>query len=352
MAYVGFDLDETLGRFSVVHYHSLFLQPYTALYGGIWSGRYGSGYVKEPIPLSASLKEQLDRAFQQFVRCVAEKETQDPPLGLLRPSMVDLIKRMKVLKEEGAIKAIVVYSNNGNLALLHLAGKMLETLADAPGLFCNYVHWYHPSRQSEVQYGRPGNALKTFAVLKQAFQTGSCGSAPSPDDQIYFFDDIVPVHYDLAQHLKGNYIQIEPYKYDADIDVLTECLQSALRETGLLDNNEYWDYIAPAVGNMRSLDAILTLIQQDKLGFQRRLLKPNNTKLLQRTQQIFPKRISKRNFLKSLQTLRRLEQKQNLGKVLNEGEEQTLRTAKNTVTAYEQLGGHRKNHKTKKQRRR
>lgn len=356
MAYVGFDLDETLGRFSVAHYHTLFLQPHTAMYGGVWSGLYGSGYVREPIPLSASLKSQLDTAFDLFARCVAEKEKQDPPLGLLRPSMIELLQRMKVLKDNGDIKAIVVYSNNGNLALLHLAGKVLEILADAPDLFCNYIHWYHPLRQSEVQYGRPGMALKTFAVLKKAFQTGSCSPSEIPEDQIYFFDDINPPHYDLAQHLDDHYIQIEPYKYDADIDPLTECLQSALQTTGLLENKEYWDYIAPAVGNQRSLQAVLNLIQQDKTGFRRKLLKPNNSALAQQTQKLFPKPVSKQNFIKALQTVRKFEQKQNRGIGLQEDEQQQLATAKQTVTVYEQQhpnsGGSRKRSKTKKQRRR
>jgi hypothetical protein len=68
---------------------------------------------------------------------------------------------------------------------------------------------------------------------------------------------------------------------------------------------------------------------------------------------MFPNRVTKRKFLQSLQRVRSLERKQNLGTILTEGEQESLRTAQNVVTAYEQqhpnTGGSRK---TKKQRHR
>jgi hypothetical protein len=353
MAYVGFDLDETLGRFSVAHYYTLFLQPKTVVYEGVWSGLYGTGFIQEPIPLSLSLKAELDSAFAKFIHCVAQKELQNPPLGLLRPSMIDFVKRLKELKEEGEVKAVVIYSNNGNLALLHLAGKMLETIANAPNLFCNYIHWFHPLREREVTYRKPGAAIKTLSVLKRAFQTGLCTPAEIPLDKIYFFDDLNPPHYDLLYNLEDRYIQIDPYKYDAEFAPLDECFIQVMKESGLSENKEYYEYIAPIIGEQKNFQDILNVINQDKLGMQRSLLKPNNTRLVQRTQQLFPNRVTKRNFLQSLQRVRSLERKQNLGTALTEGEQESLRTAQNVVTAYEQqhpnTGGSRK---TKKQRRR
>lgn len=355
MAYVGFDLDETLGRFSAAHYYTLFLQPQTVVYEGVWSGLYGTQRIQEPIPLSPSLKGILDSAFAKFIQCVAQKELQDPPLGLLRPSMIDFIQRLKDLKDEGEVKAVVIYSNNGNPALLQLAGGMLETLANAPGLFCNYIHWFHPYRQGEVAYRRPGMATKSLAVLKKAFQTGLCSPAEIPEDQIYFFDDLNPPHYDLVYHLKDHYIQIDPYKYDAEFAPLDECFIQVMKESGLSENKEYYEYIAPIIGNQKNFQGILNVINQDKLGMQRKLLKPNNTRLVKRTQQLFPSRVSKRNFLQSLQRIRSLERQQNLGTPLSPNEETALRTAQNVVTSYEQQhpnrsgGGKRK---TKKQRRR
>ena len=168
MAYIGFDLDETLGRFNTPYFYTIFLQPHTVLYRGEWSGVYDRHkYVQEPIPLSPGLENKLNKAFTIFAECLASKE---PALGLLRPSMIEIARRLYELKQEGLVKAVVIYSNNGNLALLHLAAKMIEILANAPGLFCNYIHWYHPSRSMEIEKKTAGVGYKTLAVLKEAFK--------------------------------------------------------------------------------------------------------------------------------------------------------------------------------------
>ena len=64
MAYIGFDLDETLGRFNTPYFYTIFLQPHTVLYRGEWSGVYDRHkYVQEPIPLSPGLENKLNKAF-------------------------------------------------------------------------------------------------------------------------------------------------------------------------------------------------------------------------------------------------------------------------------------------------
>lgn len=355
MAYIGFDLDETLGRFSVAHYHTIFLQPHNILYRAQWSGLYSArDYVKEPIPLSPALEAKLGRAFTIFTDCLAEKELQQPPLGLLRPSMIEILKRLYELKREGLVKAIVVYSNNGNLALLHLAGKMIEKIINAPGLFCNYIHWYHPLRSREIDKSNPGVAYKTFEVLLEAFQSRSCGAHRDiPLQNIYFFDDSDPPHRDLQQILRNHYFQIAPYKYDADYKGLNECLKIALNETGLLEDEEYRQYIKPVLQNNISMNGIMQMIQNDQATYFRRVAKPDDTRLLQTVFAEFPKPISKNNFTKSLQTLRRLEKKQNEGSNLSSEEEQLLTSSRNLITAYEAQhpnlsGGKRRFRQTKK----
>jgi hypothetical protein len=358
MAYIGFDLDETLGRFSVAHYHTLFLQPHNVLYRSQWSGLYSAhDYVAEPIPLSSALEAKLERAFTIFAECLVEKELQQPPLGLLRPSMIEIVKRLQELKEEGLVKAVVIYSNNGNLALLHLAGKMIERLAKAPGFFCNYIHWYHPSRSREIDKSQPGVAYKTLSVLLDAFQGGSCGTQRNiPLHNIYFFDDLDPPHRDLQQILRNHYFQISPYKYDAEFNGLNECLKTAMEETGLLEDEEYRQYITPVLRNNITMEGIMQMIHGDQRSYRRRLAKPDDSRLLQTVFAEFPKPISKNNFTKSLQTLRRLEKKQNEGSNLSSEEEQLLTSSRNLITAYERQdpnvsGGKRRFRQTKRQKR-
>ena len=75
MAYVGFDLDETLGRFSVPDGHLYFLMPEVL-------------YTTQFLPYapfhqpSDELKTKLTAAFNSFAVCLANKE---PALGMLRP---------------------------------------------------------------------------------------------------------------------------------------------------------------------------------------------------------------------------------------------------------------------------
>jgi hypothetical protein len=352
MACIGFDLDETLGKFSVSEYHTYFLQPHNALYRCQWSGKYGTHSVPEPA-LSHALLSKLNTAFDLFVDCLAEKEKEG--LGLIRPGIVEIAKHLYELKQTGQVKSVVIYSNNGNLSALHLAGKLIERLANAPGLFCNYLHWYHPSRQSEIVYGRPGSARKTMQVLLEAFQTGSCSTNEIDLDQVYFFDDTL--HPDIADSIGNRYFQNPAYGYDADPAVLNECFLRAFEASGLGEDPEYFTYMGPVLQGNKSLDAIMNLIKADEKRFQRKTIKPNNTNFRRRFNETFPKPPIRHNvFTKALQTTRRLEGKLNVGAVLTPEQQTALDSARELISRYESenpnASGGKRNRKTKKQKRR
>jgi hypothetical protein len=351
MASIGFDLDETLGKFSVSEYHTYFLQPHNALYRCQWSGKYGTHRVSEPA-LSEALVSKLNTAFDLFVDCLAEKEKEG--LGLIRPGIVEIAKRLYELKQTGQVKSVVIYSNNGNLSALHLAGKLIERLANAPGLFCNYLHWYHPSRQSEIVYGRPGSARKTMQVLLEAFQTGACSTNEIDLDQVYFFDDTL--HPDIADSIGNRYFQNPAYGYDADPAVLNECFLRAFEASGLGEDPEYFTYMAPVLQGNKSLDAIMNLIKADGKRFQRKTIKPNNTNFRTRFHETFPPPPIRHNvFIKALQTTRRFEGKLNVGAVLTPEQQTALNTARELISRYESenpTAGGKRNRKTKKQIRR
>ena len=358
MAYVGFDLDETLGRFSVASYPGLFLQPKTAIYESLWSSKYGSEYVAQPIPFSESLKAKCDAAFELFVDCLVEKEKTEPPLGLIRPSMVDIIHRLYELKQVGAVKSVLIYSNNGNPALLKLAAKILEKLAGAPGLFCNFIHWYHPSRADEIYHGKPGAATKSLKVLKKAFHNISCSSSNEDihQEDIYFFDDSIPPHKDLFRSLGFRYFQVEPYNFDADPIVILECFKKACEEAGLIDDQEYLKYIGPLIGYSNKFDSTIKTMAKDFVKLKLKKNIPNNTNLRLQFNAVFPRPVSKANFTRSLTSMRKLENKLNQGMLLSNKEKANYEKAKALVTNYErenpdQVGGKKKFRKTMRRRR-
>ncbi len=370
MACIGFDLDETLGKFYNTEYYLMLFQPHISPYQSIWSGNYGTGKQEPPIPLSESLRSTLDGAFQMFIDCLAEKyKTED--IGLLRTGIVDMARRLHELKQTGQVRSVVIYSNNGNLPQLALAAGLIERLANAPGLFCNLVHWFHPSRgedvvvrdayggvardwQGKIRYLKPGKAIKTLQVLLQAFQQGSCTPGPVNIQDVYFFDDLR--HPDIANAIGNRYFLVPKYEVDIKQDVLEDCFVKVYTAAGLDKNEEYSKYITPLVGGKPAT-------VEQALGFARSggistvTARPNNTALRARFNAAFPRPPLARNrFTRALQTSRRLEQALNKGTVLSNNERRQLNEARNLITRYETEnpntgGGRRKPRKTRRTKR-
>ncbi len=242
MAFVGFDLDETLGRFSVPDGHLYFLMPEVL-------------YTTQFLPYapfhqpSDDLKTKLTAAFNSFAVCLANKE---PALGMLRPGILQIVGKLSQLKDAGRINGIVVYSNNGNLAALILATKMIEHLLQKPGLFCNRVNWWNPMRYGpgkNIKGHRPGAASKSTRVLRESFVGPMCGNIVAnyqevPVDQLLFFDDLNPPHQDIFNQIgPERYFRVNPYKKDASIAAVNDCFYSALESQNLHTDPEYLTYI-------------------------------------------------------------------------------------------------------------
>lgn len=330
MACIGFDLDETLGRFSVAFYPLMFLTPNESMYNEIWSGMHGTARIPAPTVFSDDLKQKCENAFELFCQCIAEKEKTG--LGLIRPEIIPIAKRLYELKQENPprVKSVVIYSNNGNMATLRFAARVIEILAEAPGLFCNFLHWFHPSRHSEIQYGNPGAATKTFKTLVNAFHEGGCPRDEIDLDTVYFFDDLK--HPDIANMIGDNYFHVPPYKVDANPVEIDKCFVSAFKEAGLETDAAYWAYIAPL--QVRNLEGIRYFLRIHQIRVFSKI-RPNNTNLRSKFQGKFPQRISKKNFTKALSTLRKYESKQNQGLLLTPNEEELLNKSRTIITTYE-----------------
>jgi hypothetical protein len=243
MAYIGFDLDETLGRFASVHAHVLFLTP-----GPVYQNLL-KGY--EPFAPSHELQGKMKLALNEFAKCLLANDSE---IGLLRPGILRILGRLAELKESDKVKAISIYSNNGNLGLLLLASSMIETALGKPGLFCNHIDWYNPIRRDEITPGRPGAGFKTGAVLRKSFMDPRCDSVTSENainmNDMYFFDDII--HPDvLAKVGPKHYFRVNPYKREpASLEAIDSCLDAALKSVGLDKDEKYLEYVAPIAAAM------------------------------------------------------------------------------------------------------
>ena len=348
MAYIGFDLDETLGRFGVVDFPTSFLQPHLSLYGGAWSGKYDARTkVPEPIPLSSSLRQALDTAFSIFMDCLAEKEKEG--LGILRPNIVEIARRLYLQKQMSPplVKSVVIYSNNGNLVSLLFAAGLIERLADAPGLFCNFLHWYHPSRENEIVKTSPGTGRKLLTTLINSFYGGSCRSDTISVQDIYFVDD--QIHPDIKNRIGDRYIQIPAYKKDADTNVILECFKRAFLEAKLDTNEEYFAYLKPIFKGENTLEKAISIIQDDYASNPGKSIVPNNTAFLKQFGQRLPIPIQQANFTKALRTFHKLEQKKNEGLRLNNTERLAYVNAKIMIENFENQTGGKRSRKTRRQ---
>lgn len=285
MAFIGFDLDETLGRFYTPYGYVSFLMP-QAIYYGTMKGL-------EPFAPSKDLENRLQKAFQAFSECLAEKE---PRLGILRPGILEILKRFAELKSEGRVKALSVYSNNGNLGCLRLATTMIEYLLNYPGLFCNHIDLFSPIRSGEVNPKDLISAVKTVRTLRASFLDTRCGKIDDltsvPVEHLYFFDD--RWHPQIGDSIEAShYFKVNPYRKDAPIEDLESCFRKAIQVGELETHNEYLSYIAPILassGLKESFDSIFHYLDRLlKDGSSRSLPFEDDTpQILERLDALFP----------------------------------------------------------------
>ena len=280
MAVVAFDLDETLGRFSTPSIHLLFLD--LAMY----YDRQGKGY--EPFKPSSDLQNKMDAALTHFAKCMA---TNEEGLQLLRPGILQIVKKVSDAKDAGLIKHIVVYSNNGNLNCLKLATRMIEFLLNKPNIFCDHIDFYNPLRRNgdAPNYSNPGAAYKTWRVFKQIFSQGCGGPTSIVPETSYFFDDTI--HPDLYTKLGKNYVLVKPYKRDISFESVNECFEAALKSQGLDTNDEYYQYLKPLMlGEPLTLEGIRSYIQRANRGYRlkRFPFEDDTGAILERLEAAFP----------------------------------------------------------------
>lgn len=257
MAYIGFDLDETLGTFVDISIFTFLLDSVPT-------------EIEHPSP---ELQEKIERAFDAFAKCLVER---DHVIGILRPGIMDIAKRLQELKDEDKVKKIVIYSNNANPTSLRLAAKMISygIGRSEDDFFCNLIHWDHPIRLephekalvgnnpvyhskwlmihgSEVRRDRPGFALKSTRTLKRAFESGKCAAENVDPTDFFFFDDLI--HQNILKTISADhYFHVNKYQRSVDFKQLLECFMKAIQSEGLDTNEEYIAHVSNILGVERT----------------------------------------------------------------------------------------------------
>jgi hypothetical protein len=249
MVYFVFDMDETLGNLYSVHYFLCDLRRETML--------------DDMDPPSKGLKNVLDTAYQAFVTKVATKEAQPERLGVLRPGIFHIMRLLSEAKKAGAIKGVVIYSNNASLGALHFIRDVIHAHIGNSDLICDCIHWGHEAREYE-RGASQGSAKKTWSVLKSVLLDGPCKASETIDAKdVYFIDD--QMHPDLKRNLPmHHYIQVRPYDYKAPFETLAQYYKGSLEEAGLFEDpvslEEYFTYVNEGClkKEVNTIDAVLT----------------------------------------------------------------------------------------------
>jgi len=165
--------------------------------------------------------------YTDFVESIAEQEiyrgtnTSGTYNGLLRPTTLIFMKQIYTLYKQGLCQGVILYSNNRDLRNLHFVRDIiLSCLYDSLGnseeiylekFFCLCIHRLYPGRPQTTD-----NPPKTWTELQSIMLNNkeACGIVDnrlSPSD-IYFFDDMTPVHAIVKELPSNQYVKVLPYQ--------------------------------------------------------------------------------------------------------------------------------------------
>jgi hypothetical protein len=223
MSYFIFDLDETLAQMQEMFYFiaSLTLKDIISQYTTF-----------ESMLFNHDLNQQLQNAYYLFVDRIVREERSNKPLGIIRPGILQIMKRLHNLKNQGKIVTVIIYSNNSHLESLEFIRDIIHNYIGSSRLISKCIHWNHSVREyDKLLYHNSGNKIsKTWKTISAILHRNNNFDSIN-EQNVYFFDDLD--HYDLQYTLKHNYYKVSPYKYIASFDRISKIYKSALLDAGV-----------------------------------------------------------------------------------------------------------------------
>jgi len=239
MVYIAFDLDGTLGDFMI-------------LWRIICGLRQESFFSKQPYLVAQKphneFEWELSIAYFEFIKGIAQAELSDKPLGIFRPGIFKLMKKVIEMKRTGLCKGVILYTNNGSLSLVQFISDVFMIVLGG-NVFDDILHYYHPIRIFEAS-GKP-NSRKSWAELYKLLTESACKAPKSvKPEEVLFFDD--QCHPDLMTHLQSNYNKVPEYIYNPPIAKVVSLYHQALKKSDILDKYEkdYLKYVSVCSENI------------------------------------------------------------------------------------------------------
>jgi hypothetical protein len=238
MAYIAFDLDNTLGFFELTN-------PLAFLWSPDFLENPEQSAPNARLELSAKLHAKLKRARQTF----ANNLIADPELLnlVLRPNLDVVFPPLLHAKKRGILKAVIIYSNTGVTYSMELAKHLIEKKYKSPGLISLMADHWHPLRVADrpryVPEGRYVQPEKTIKTLQLLFRTATGQKSQVDVGKIMFMDDRDPKHKLQEQEGEGlTYIipsAFHPRITDYHKRAILFLALEALDKCGLLSDEAY-----------------------------------------------------------------------------------------------------------------
>lgn len=170
--WIGFDMDECIAQCGVLYYFLI-------------------GLPAEALPY--------------VVSGLAKKE-QKGKTWILRPAFRELLPLLGDAFKAGILKGVILYSNNGSHMLVNFVGDLMEAVAGAKMVVARL--------SAEAPEKRTGKALSKNLEFLQKHVSPSIKIG-----NLLFFDDL-PDHALSYQLAEGNYVQVDPYNNQLDVEAL------------------------------------------------------------------------------------------------------------------------------------
>lgn len=238
MAYIAFDLDNTLGFFELTN-------PLAFLWSPDFLENPEQSAHNVSLEINAKLKLKLKNARSIFAKYLLN----DPEFLdiILRPNLDVVFSQIINAKDAGRVKAIIIYSNTGVTYSMELAKELIEQKYNSPDLINLMADHWHPLRVADrpryIPEGRYVQPEKTIKTLKLLFNKATGRRGVPPTNKIMFMDDRTPKHKLQEQEADGlTYIvpkaffpEVRIYHKKALLFLALESMQRA----GLLSDASY-----------------------------------------------------------------------------------------------------------------
>jgi hypothetical protein len=185
--------------------------------------------LKSPT-IKPELKLYLEKFKKIFYERIAENEVKMKGY-IFRPGMLKILPKLIKQRQEGQIRRMFIYSNNGILDLLNAVDHILalvlkkapysvtenELIMEQDGLhvLTPRIHIDNPCRVSVETKDAGGFSEKTLAGIQNCL-----GENINPSDLVFVDDSREHIH--LMETLQSNYILVEPYKIHLPNEKLAE----------------------------------------------------------------------------------------------------------------------------------